>query len=438
MSYLVFTGSKPVPQVGQPGSLVAMRPTGQPLVSFVLATHNRKSAVMETIERIQSAGPSRGQYQIIVVDNASTDGTTQMLRDQPCTLLALDHNAGSCAKALALGSVTGEYTVFLDDDSHPRPGSIERMIEHFQADPQLGAAGFRVHLPDGGMESAGLPGVFVGCGVGFRSAPLRDVGGLDRTFFMQAEEYDLSFRLAQAGWGVEVFDDLHVDHMKTRKARRADRTTYYDIRNNLRVVARYLPSPHHRTYMRDAIQRYAWIAQRLGHRRAYRRGLWAGRVAAWRERRAYRSQRLSDEVFERFFRVAEVQEKMTDLARSGVRSVGLASLGKNVWAFVRGARRAGIEITAIFDDRFCAEGRRYRGVPVLPVARVADPRFDALVVADMSPVHAEIARRAVRGVTTAEVHDWYGINDRVNAEEDSARGGSTTEPLLRVAPASSR
>ena len=48
-----------------------MRPTGQPLVSFVLATHNRKSAVMETIERIQSAGLSRGQYQIIVVDNAS-------------------------------------------------------------------------------------------------------------------------------------------------------------------------------------------------------------------------------------------------------------------------------------------------------------------------------------------------------------------------------
>ncbi len=120
---------------------------------------------------------------------------------------------------------------------------------------------------------------------------------------------------------------------------------------------------------------------------------------------------------------------MAGLARNGVRSVGLASLGKNVWAFVRGARREGIEITAIFDDRFCAEGRRYRGIPVLPFARVADPRFDALVVADMSPVHAEIARRAVRGVTTAEVHDWYGIDDGVNAEEDSARGSSKPEPL---------
>ncbi len=235
-----------------------------------------------------------------------------------------------------------------------------------------------------------------------------------------------------------MFDDLHVDHMKTGEARRADRTTHHDIRNNLRVVARYLPSPHHRTYMRDAIQRYAWIARRLGHQRAYRRGLWAGRIAAWRERRTHRRQRLSDDVFERFFRIGEVQEKMAGLARNGVRSVGLASLGKNVWAFVRGAKLAGIQVTAVFDDRFCAEGRRYRGIPVLPIARVADPHFDALVVADMSPVHAEIARRAVRGVTKAEVHDWYGISDGVNAEEDSAQGRSKTEPLIGVAPASSR
>jgi GT2 family glycosyltransferase len=384
-----------------------MRPTGQPLVSFVLATHNRKSAVTETVERIQTCGLPRGRYQIVVVDNASTDGAAELLRAQPCTLLALDHNAGSCAKALGMGSVTGEYTVFLDDDSHPRPGSIGRMIEHFVADPKLGAAGFQVHLPGGGMESAALPGVFVGCGVGFRTAVLRGVGGLDRTFFMQAEEYDLSFRLASAGWRVEVFDDLHVDHMKSAEARRPNRITYYDIRNNLRVVARYLPAPHHRIYRRDAIQRYTWIARRFGHQRALRRGLWAGRIAAGRERWTHRSHRLSAQLFERFFRIAEVEEHMRGLARTGVRSVGLASLGKNVWAFVRGARRAGLEITAIFDDRFCAEGRRYRGVPVQPIARVADPRFDALVVADMSPVHAEIARRAVRGVTTADVHDWY-------------------------------
>ena len=50
---------------------------------------------------------------------------------------------------------------------------------------------------------------------------VREVGGLDRTFFMQAEEYDLSFRLLAAGGKVEIFGDLAVDHWKTPQARRS-------------------------------------------------------------------------------------------------------------------------------------------------------------------------------------------------------------------------
>jgi putative ABC transport system substrate-binding protein len=54
-----------------------------------------------------------------------------------------------------------------------------------------------------------LPGVFVGCGVGLRAEAYAESGGLDRTFFMQAEEYDLSFRLAVAGW--EVGRNLRIE-----------------------------------------------------------------------------------------------------------------------------------------------------------------------------------------------------------------------------------
>ena len=61
------------------------------------------------------------------------------------------------------------------------------MIEHFEADPRLGAAGFTVHLPDGRLEGGALPGVFLGCGVGFRAEALRGAGGLDPSLFMQAE-----------------------------------------------------------------------------------------------------------------------------------------------------------------------------------------------------------------------------------------------------------
>ena len=212
----------------------------QPHVSFVLATHNRRDIAMDTVRRLAACELDRRDYEIIVVDNASTDGTPDALEPHVDRLIRLGRNAGSCAKTYGVEQATGRYIVFLDDDSFPRAGSIERMIERFHSDPKLGAAGFTVHLPGGRKEGGALPGVFVGCGVGFRADALRRCGGLDPTFFMQAEEYDLAFRLVAGGWRIEVFDDLHVEHRKTLQARRSERTAYYDTRNNLRVVARYL------------------------------------------------------------------------------------------------------------------------------------------------------------------------------------------------------
>ena len=154
------------------------------------------------------------------------------------------------------------------------------MCAHFEADPRLGAAGFTVHLPDGSQECSALPHVFVGCGVGLRASALQEVGGLDLSFFMQAEEYDLSWRLLQADWKVKIFEDLQVDHLKSPLARRSERTTFYDIRNNLRIIARYLPQPFADIYLEDWLQRYAWIAESAGHTDAFERGLAEGRRLA--------------------------------------------------------------------------------------------------------------------------------------------------------------
>src|SRR5262245_22041049 len=145
-----------------------------PIVSFILATHNRRAVVANTIERVRACGLARHDFELIAVDNASTDGTAEALRDRgDVSLSPLAKNLGSCAKALGVDLARGSLVVFLDDDSYPRPGSIERMIDHFDSDPRLAAAGFTVHLPDGSQECSALPHVFVGCGVGFRAAALR-------------------------------------------------------------------------------------------------------------------------------------------------------------------------------------------------------------------------------------------------------------------------
>lgn len=416
---------------------MANRTDRQPRVSFVLATHNRREVLGSTLSRVAAGGLDSGDYEIIVVDNDSRDGSAAVIADAGAVGVRLARNTGSCAKAYGVDRARGTYIVFLDDDSHPHPGSIERMMAYFETDPRLGAAGFQVHLPNGGCEGGALPDVFVGCGVGFRAEALRACGGLDRTFFMQAEEYDLAFRLVSADWQVRVFDDLHVEHLKTEVARRSERTTYYNIRNNLRVLARYLPASHYAPYRADCLQRYAWLARRDGHTRAYRRGAAAGKLLGGIERIAYR--RLAPDAIERFFRWSFIEARMAELAADGVARVTFADLGKNVYAYVRAAEATGVEVVAVGDDRFAADGRAYRGVPIVPLDESLSVDADAVVVANSSAVHGTESYRNLAGLTRRPVHHWFGPSEEPiltqsnEVEGKPAADRSVTEAALAVA-----
>lgn len=384
--------------------------TCQSGVSFVVATHNRCSVLAETLWKLREAADGGFDYEIIVVDNDSTDETVRLVETShpDVQLVRAPQNLGSCAKALGVDRASRQYVVFLDDDSYPRPGSIERMVDAFETHERLGAIGFEVHLPDGSRESGALPHVFVGCGVGFRREALLEAGGLDRTLFMQAEEYDLAFRLAQAGWNIRLIEGLAVEHLKTPQSRLGRRTIYYDTRNNLILTARYLPDRYETIYRQDWSQRYQWIAAINGHSSSY----WRARLDAYRRRRrdrlAFTRWRLSEAHFEQFFRLSEVRSHMQSLVTRGVRSIVLAEMGKNIYAFVQGAREAGLNINAIADDRFFAAAHQYRGVPLQSVEAALESRPDAVVISNMSPAHAQRAHDALANRAEIPVYRWYG------------------------------
>lgn len=380
-------------------------------VSFVLATHNRCECVCHTLAELQRCGLDRTDYQVIVVDNASSDQTEAMVSNQCDHFIRLQDNFGSCGKAFGLDVVTSPYVVFLDDDSFPRPGSVSRMISHFEHSSRLGAAGFAVHLPNKKMEGGALPHVFLGCGVGFRREALVSCGGLDRSFFMQAEEYDLAFRLAGSGWDVRMFDDIHVEHLKTEQARKNERTIYYDTRNNLRVASRYLPTPAYRVYLTDWLQRYAWLAQRDGHTQSFQRGSEDGRLCGACEHRVYAPARLSPSVFEQFFQWRFIDEKMADLVAEGVRRVVFADMGKNVYPFYRAARKHGLDLLAIGDDRFAMPDRCYRKTPIVTLQEALALNVDAVVVANCSAVHGAVTHARVRSESSKPVFFWHGASN---------------------------
>jgi GT2 family glycosyltransferase len=377
------------------------------LITFLISTYNRREVLLQTLRRLSDCALSCEQFEIIVVDNASRDGTADAVMQENIgvRLIPLQHNRGPCAKNVGLRHARGEFVVFLDDDSYPEGDSLQRMIAHFRRDEMLGAAVFTITLPDGTRECSAYPSVFIGCGTGFRRAALEQVGGLPEDFFMQAEEYDLSLRLMDAGWDVRTFDDLHVTHLKTPTTRFSKRVTRLDVRNNLVLATRHFPEQWVRPFAMDWMKRYYFIAAAKGHRAAYFAGLAQGlaRVVVNAKRQA-----IADETFERFAKIDEIERRLRQAQRQmNLRRVLFVDLGKNILPFWLAAQACGIEIVAIADRNLGKASRRYRGIPIVTddVARTLE--FDAAIVSNLSPVHAHGARDRWRAIDDRLVIDLF-------------------------------
>jgi GT2 family glycosyltransferase len=379
------------------------------VVSFIISTRNRRQILLQTLAQIDRCGLSREAYEILVVDNASRDGTAAAIRMHfpQVRVFALHRNSGSCGKNIALPCARGRYVVFLDDDSYPQPGSIRRMIRHFEADERLGAAVFTVTLPDGSRECSAYPDVFIGCGTGFRKRALNQVGGLPTDFFMQAEEYDLSLRLLNAGWDVRRFDDLHVVHLKTPAARVSWRTMRLDVRNNYLLARRYFPAAWARLFARDWMNRYWRIARAKRQRPAFVVGWLEGRL---RSLRPGQRQPVGHATFERFARICQIEQGMRRIRdEHGLHRVLFIGLGKNILPYWLAAKTSRLEVVAIADDRV-ARGR-YRGIPIVTEAVARRLEFDAAVISNSSPVHAADAARRWRRLDDRPVFDLIEPTD---------------------------
>lgn len=433
------------------------------LVSFAIAAYNRREVLLRTLWQLQHCGLRSDAFEILVVDNASTDGTASAVTSQfpEVHLIRSRENLGSCAKNLALAQARGQYIVFLDDDSFPTCDSIERMISHFERTPSLGAAGFNVTLPDGSRECSAYPNVFIGCGVGFRREAIAQVGGLPDDYFMQAEEYDLSLRLLNAGWDVETFDDLHVAHLKTPNARVSTRTTRFDVRNNLTLIFRYFPKRWVMPFAIDWIKRFTMIATTKGHARPHWHGVMQGLARGLNNQRRAP---ISDVAFEQFARVDAIESLLRAAQREhGLRRVLFVDFGKNMLPYWLAARACGIEVVAIADNALGGRGWKYRGVPIVTdaqalrgnrthshlsphpeeegtkrgcelrrlSAREGTKRgFDAVVISNLSPVHASNR--------LAQWRRLCGDRPVIDLFEDTRRADRVANPLSCGQPLTTR
>ncbi|HEX7354544.1 MAG TPA: glycosyltransferase family 2 protein [Mycobacteriales bacterium] len=202
---------------------------------------------------------------VLVVDNASTDGTVAMLAERYPTVrvLASPVNAGFAGGvARAFDHVSTPVVVLLNNDAVVRPGWLAALLRGF-ADPAVAAVTSRLLLPDGRVNSAGgvltrngyghdigfgLPDgpaydtageVAYGCGaaLALRADAVREVGGVDSRFFLYYEDVDLCWRLRLAGHRVVYAPDAVVDHEHSATAGEFSLLhTYQTERNRLATL----------------------------------------------------------------------------------------------------------------------------------------------------------------------------------------------------------
>jgi GT2 family glycosyltransferase len=366
-------------------------------LTYVIITWNRCERLLATLKIVIERTPlDRAAFEVFVVDNASTDGTADAVAERfpQVQLIQLRRNEGMAARNHAIARAAGEYITILDDDSYPVGEAVARSMRYMDIHPRTAAVTGRVILPNGRYEASALPGVMIGCATTLRRATIEQVGAFAPEFFRQAEEYDLSFRLAAAGFVVERFEDLEFRHDKHAGGRSSALTVRMDLRNNLILAHRYLPPDLRGEYVVDWTQRYRAIGAAHGLGRVARRALWEARAWAMRERWTThpRKRVLDDQALERMFGFEAQAQAVADFAaRHRLRRIVIGDLGKNIYATWRACREAGLNVVGVADNTPTFNAMTYRGVAVrsdeVAIDALSEP--DGIILSNVNPARVE-------------------------------------------------
>ena len=122
------------------------------LVSYCVVNTNGRELLLACLEAIERTTPSDLEHEILVLDNASDDGSADAVRalDRDIRLIALDRRAGKAANdSRLLQEARGEFCLLLNEDSELQPGAVAALLGALQSDRDAAAAGAQLLTPDG-------------------------------------------------------------------------------------------------------------------------------------------------------------------------------------------------------------------------------------------------------------------------------------------------
>ncbi len=234
-------------------------------LSIIIVSYNTKDVLKECLESIFENLPKKYSFEVIVVDNASTDGSAQAIQNSKFKIqndnvkfkiIQNKENLGfSRANNIGVRASSGRYKLFLNSDTVVYKDTLEKMIPFMEEHKNAGAVTCRVNLTSGKLDDAahrgfptpwnafcyfsGLSRIFPGsrifaryslgfedllktheidaCAGAFmmtRKEAGEQVGWWDEDYFWYGEDIDFCYRLKEKGWKIYFVPDVSILHYK--------------------------------------------------------------------------------------------------------------------------------------------------------------------------------------------------------------------------------
>ena len=224
-------------------------------LSVVIPSYNTRELMEQALRTVDEASEGL-RVQVIVVDNASRDGSQEMVEAgfPHVELIRNDRNLGfGGANNIAFRRVKGRHVLLLNSDTIVGADTLRTLVEFMDEHPEAGAAGCRILNPDGSLQLdcrrgfptpsaafyklTGLSRLFPrsrrfarynltyldpeetsevdalsGSCMIVRGRVLEEVGGFDEDYFMYGEDLDWCFRMGQAGWKIHYVPATQIIH----------------------------------------------------------------------------------------------------------------------------------------------------------------------------------------------------------------------------------
>ena len=198
-------------------------------MTVAMITYNRRDQLLRTLAHMTSLPDAAP---IILVDNASTDGTAEAVEQRypEIDLIRSPENLGAVGRNLAVRKVRTPYVAFCDDDTCWQPGALTCAADLLDRYPGLGSLTGRCLVEPGLAEDPITPelrtspvpgpdwlpgpallGVMAGLSA-FRVGAFRAVGGFSERMWLGGEEELLALDLAAAGWWMCWAEEMVIHH----------------------------------------------------------------------------------------------------------------------------------------------------------------------------------------------------------------------------------